>query len=277
MIRDLSETLKALLGQDLVNTDILFDRPSDPYQHDKTVVNLFLYDIRENVELRSSEVIVERKNDQAIFHPAPRRVACTYLVTAWPTGGTELALQEHRLLSQVLQILSRYPKIPASFLKGSLVGQEPPLPMITAQADGLKNPAEFWTALGNKLRPSLTVTVTISMDVFAPQTAAIVITEEIDIGARTSPGEETVQPATLEKFFRIGGRVTDAAHAPVPGATILVVERGSTSTTDAEGYYRIGPIPSGNYTLRAKKDASEVTKNIAVPAQAGENYNMQFV
>jgi hypothetical protein len=277
MIRDLSETLKALLGQDLVNTDILFDRPSEPYQHDKTVVNLFLYDIRENVELRSNELIVERKNGQAIFRPAPRRVACTYLVTAWPTSGTELALQEHRLLSQVLLILSRYPKIPVSFLKGSLVGQEPPLPMITAQADGLKNPAEFWTALGNKLRPSLTVTVTIAMEVFPPETTTLVITEEIRLGERTSPEEEVVQPVTLEKFFRIGGRVTDAAHAPVPGATILVVERGSTTTTDADGYYRIGPIPLGNYTLRAQKDGSEVTKNITVPAQAGENYNMQFV
>jgi hypothetical protein len=204
-------------------------------------------------------------------------VACTYLVTAWPTGGTELALQEHRLLSQVLQILSRYPTLPASFLKGSLIGQEPPLPMITAQADGLKNPAEFWTALGNKLRPSLSVTVTISMEVFAPETAAMVITEEIRMGERTSTGEETVQPVTLEKFFRIGGRITDAAHAPVPGATILVVERGSPTTTDADGYYRIGPIPSGNYTLRAQKDGSEVTKNITVPAQAGENYDMQFV
>jgi hypothetical protein len=277
MIRDLSETLKALLGNDLVDVDILFDRPSEPYQHDKTVVNFFLYDVRENVELRSNEVTIERKNGQAILRRPPLRVACTYLVTAWPTGGTELALQEHRLLSQVLQILSRYPTLPASFLKGSLIGQEPPLPMITAQADGLKNPAEFWTALGNKLRPSLSVTVTISMEVFAPETAAMVITEEIRMGERTSTGEETVQPVTLEKFFRIGGRVTDAAHAPVPGATILVVERGSPTTTDADGYYRIGPIPSGNYTLRAQKDGSEVTKNITVPAQAGENYDMQFV
>ncbi len=277
MIRDLSETLKGLLGASLADVDILFDRPSEPYQHDKTVVNLFLYDVRENVELRSNEVTSERRNGQVILHRPPLRVACTYLVTAWPTGGAELALQEHRLLSQVLQILSRYPAIPAPFLKGSLIGQEPPLPMITAQADGLKNPAEFWTALGNKLRPSLTLTVTISLEVFAPETTTMVITEEIRVGERASTGEETVEPVTLEKFFRIGGRVTDATHAPVSGATILIVERGMTTTTDTDGYYQIGPIPSGNFTLRAQKDGSEITKSIAVPAQAGENYHMQFV
>ncbi len=224
MIRDLSETLKALLGKDLVDADISFDRPSDPYQHDKTAVNLFLYDVRENVELRSNEVTVERKEGQAILRRPPLRVACTYLVTAWPTGGTELALQEHRLLSQVLQILSRYPTIPGSFLKGSLSGQEPPLPMITAQADGLKNPAEFWTALGNKLRPSLTVTVTISMEVFAPETTAVVLTEELRLGEQTSPGEEKIKPGTEEEFFHIGGRVTDAGNSPVAGATVTLME-----------------------------------------------------
>ena len=69
-------------------------------------------------------------------------------MTAWPVGGTEHALQEHRLLSHVLQLLSHYPTLPTEFLRGSLKDRSP-LPMITARADALKEPAEFWTAIGS--------------------------------------------------------------------------------------------------------------------------------
>ncbi len=194
MIRDLSLTLQAILEDPALTTpfpelaaaQIVFDRPVETFNPTQTTIDLFLYDIRENMELRSNEPLMRRLNGQVEIQRPPLRVACSYLITAWPIGGTDLALQEHRLLSQVLQVLSRYAKIPVAFLKGQLVGQEPPLPMMTAQTDGLKEPAEFWTAIGNKLRPSLTVTVTIGMEVFTPVTAPIVITEEVRLLSPTA-------------------------------------------------------------------------------------------
>ncbi len=187
MIRDISQTLKKILTQpglpsELAAAQIVFDRPSETFNPQRTTIDLFLYDIRENVELRDNEPIITRSNGQATIRPPPLRVASSYLVTAWPVGGQELPLQEHRLLSQVLQVLSHYPTIPASFLQGSLAGQEPPLPMVAMHPDALKNLSEFWTSLGNRLRPSLTVTVTIGMDVFMREVAPVVITEEIRLG-----------------------------------------------------------------------------------------------
>jgi hypothetical protein len=160
VIRDLSLTLRAMLTQqrlpaDLAAAQIAFDRPGETFTPGQTTLDLFLYDIRENLELRNAEPVIERINGQAVRHPPPMRVACTYLVTAWPVGGSELPLQEHRLLGQTLQVLARYPTIPASFLQDSLRGQQPPLPLLTSQTDGLKEPAEFWSALGGRLRPSL--------------------------------------------------------------------------------------------------------------------------
>src|SRR5215213_3502110 len=171
MIRDLSETLRVMLDDPAVVADcpelaaalIVFDRPSEQFNPAQTTIDLFLYDVRENMELRSNEPFVERHNGQATIQRPPMRVACSYLVTAWPVGGAELALQEQRLLSQVLLVLTRHPTIPKSFLQGSLVGQPPPLPLVMTQAEGVKDPTEFWTALGNKLRTSLTLTVTIAM------------------------------------------------------------------------------------------------------------------
>ena len=198
------------------------------------------------------------------------------MITAWPIGGTDLALQEHRLLSQVLQVLSPYRKIPASFLRGQLVGQEPPLPLLIAQTDGLKEPAEFWTAIGNKLRPSLTVTVTIGMEVFAPVTAPIVITEEVRLGERTAPDAEAISLPTRQISFRIGGRVTDASNAPVEGATVTLVGTGFAAQTMADGNYTLSVVPAGTYTLRVQSGATTRNVMVTIPAPAGSHYNVQL-
>ncbi|MCP3956379.1 MAG: DUF4255 domain-containing protein [bacterium] len=276
MIRDLSLTLRAILSQsglpaELGAAQIAFDRPTDPFAPAQTTVDLFLYDIRENVVQRSNEPIVEHVSGEAIIRQPPLRVACSYLVTAWPsTTGEQQVLDEHRLLSQALAIFSRTPTIPSEFLQGSLAGQEPPLPLIAARADGLPNPPEFWSAVGNKLRPSLTVTATVAMDVFAPETAPIAITDTI----RMAPAEATGPGPTSH---RIGGRITDAQGEPVQEATVTLVERGLEAITDGDGRYRLGRIPAGTYTLRAQADSilSEVTVN--VPAPAGSDYDVQLV
>jgi hypothetical protein len=284
MIRDLSLTLQAILDDpalgatfpELAAAQIVFDRPVETFNPTQTTIDLFLYDIRENLELRSNEPTRRRLNGQVEIRPPPRRVACSYLITAWPVGGTDLALQEHRLLSQVLQVFSRFPQIPAPFLRGQLVGQEPPLPMMTAQPDGLKEPAEFWTAIGNKLRPSLTVTVTIGMEVFAPVTAPIVVTEEVRLGERTGPVEDVISPPTRQLFFRIGGQVTDASNAPVAGAMVTLVGTGFATQTEADGYYTIGSIPAGTYTLHAQLGATTHDVTVTIPAPAGSHYNVQL-
>jgi hypothetical protein len=150
---------------------IKFDRPVENYEGDASgTVSLFLFDIRENLELRSNEPIIERNNGKAIIQRPPKRVACSYLVTAW-FGGAEKdrQLNEQKLLSQALQVLSGFPIIPNELLWGNLKDQQPPLPMITMATEGFKNPAEFWTALGGKLRPSFTVTVTISVPISKPE------------------------------------------------------------------------------------------------------------
>ncbi len=283
MIRDLSLTLKSILSQsglppELAAAQIVFDRPSENFNPQQTTVDLFLYDIRENVELRNNEPIITRSNGQVTTHPSPLRVACSYLITAWPVGGPELPLQEHRLLGQVLQVLSRYPMIDASFLQGSLVGQEPPLPMVAMHPDALKNLSEFWTALGSRMRPSLTVTVTISMDVLMPEVAPMVITKEVRMGQRISPTEEKNIPSTQEELFSIGGIVTDSANSPVAGATVMLMERDLTTKTDTNGLYSLGMVSSGTYTLRVQPDAAAHQDfSITIPAPHGSNYNVKLV
>ena len=209
MIRDLSATLQAILSDpvmtgpfpELSHALIAFDRPDDTFRPTQTMLDLFLFDVRENMELRSNEPRMGRQNGQVLINQAPMRVACTYLITAWPVGGTELALQEQRLLTQALQVLASCPRIPAPFLKGKLVGQEPPLPMMSAHhADELKNPAEFWAAIGNRMRASVTVTATISLDVFPLASVPMAKSAMVRFGERVV-GAEQLTAATKSEIL----------------------------------------------------------------------------
>jgi Pvc16 N-terminal domain/Carboxypeptidase regulatory-like domain len=194
MIDDLSKTLRAILTRTglsppLDSAHVVFDHPSEKFAPQQTTVDLFLYDIRENVQLRSNEPTLECANGKVTIHHPPLRLACSYLVTAWPVGGAELAMQEQRLLSQVVEELSKHSTIPADFLQGRLKGQTPPLPLVTAVVDPQKNLSEFWTALGNRLRPSVTITATIAMDLLEPEVEGIVLTAYVGLGQRTSLDE----------------------------------------------------------------------------------------
>jgi hypothetical protein len=178
MIQELDTTLERLLREKVPlppdQYDIVFDRPDSDrtsrYAAERVTLNLYLYDIRENRELRRTDWQAEVQPDGTfIKRRPPVRIDCAYLITAWsqadPVNQPGVATQqEHILLAQVLTVLLRYATLPPEVLQGRLVGQQPPLPTMVAQPDKVPNPAEFWTALGNMLRPSLHLVVTISID-----------------------------------------------------------------------------------------------------------------
>src|SRR6266550_8776561 len=103
MINDLSRTLKYLLHSVAENEPLMFPllqgkaiefaRPDKEYKPNaRGSVCLFLYDIRENRELRSNEPLRVKTNGQPVVVRPPARVVCSYLVTAWPaeTVGEDL-------------------------------------------------------------------------------------------------------------------------------------------------------------------------------------------
>ncbi|MGK7884123.1 MAG: Pvc16 family protein [Crocosphaera sp.] len=285
MIRELSQVLRSILensslvSAELGEAQISFERPSETFNPAQTTINLFLYDIREHRDLRNYEPTRERQNNTVIIHHPPKRIACSYLVTAWPVGGEELPLQEHRLLSQVFQVLSAYPTIPeVPFLEDTLLaGQEPAIPLVTAQVDDLQSTSEFWTALGNQLRPSITVTATLAIPQLPqPEPTPMVITQDLRLGLRLSNTSKQLKPDTEQRWLRIGGRVTDETNNPLVGVTVVLVEENLAAATDENGQYRIGSIPPGNYTLQVRQlDQLLEEVNIIVPTNTtANNYNV---
>jgi hypothetical protein len=185
MIDDLDRSLAALLAQGLPaglveQVTVTFAAPNDQFPPPSVAlpaVDLFLYDVRENRDLRRVEPQVERRNGGVVQTPPPVRVDCSYLVTVWASeSSTTPAYDEHRLLGEVLRVLLRHPTLPEAVLQGSLRDQEQPPPTRALQSGHLQNLGEFWQALGGKPRAALNYTVTL----------AIPVGEPVDLGAPVS-------------------------------------------------------------------------------------------
>ena len=152
---------------------ITFAAPDAQFPPDSAklpAIDLFLYNVRENRDLRSNEWIVERRSDgTASKTRAPVRIDCSYLITAWASAASNAPVQdEHHLLGEVMKVLLRFSTIPQAILQGSLHGQEPPLPTTSLQPGRLQSISDFWQTLGGRPRAALTYTVTISVAPEAP-------------------------------------------------------------------------------------------------------------
>ena len=180
MIGDLDKTLKLLLENELAHlataVDVTFVPPDEKFKPTAPTIDLFVYDVRENRDLRSNEWLLEKQgNRQATRKRAPVRVDCSYLITAW-AGDPE---SEHRLLGEVMRVLLNHPTIPDGILQDDLAGQTPPLPTATLQPGRLQSLGEFWQALGGKPKAALNYTVTIGVQVHKPVELTMVTEKEL--------------------------------------------------------------------------------------------------
>ncbi len=194
MLHDLDATLAALLDSELAvrNVTISFAAPDDQFPPSAVslpAIAFFLYEVRENVDLRTNQWELDRQpNGMTTRKRPPVRVDCSYLITAWPSeSAPNPAQDEHRLLGEVMKVLLRHRRIPESYLRGELVGQDPTLPARIIPEDQLRSLGEFWQAMGGKPKATLHYTVTLSVDVFEPAEVGPPVTDkaiEIHQGVR---------------------------------------------------------------------------------------------
>lgn len=197
MIDDLDKTLesmlKANLPQDLVNqVAISFATPDDqfpPSSVNLPAIDLFLYDVRENRELRNNEWQIEKRdNGVNVKKPAPFRIECSYLITAWASESTpNPARDEHRILGEIMKVLLKYSTIPSEASQGSLKNNDLPIPTTVLQPGHLQSIGEFWQSLGGKPKAALHFTVTIGVDALKPLEVGPPVTEKmLKFGTRSS-------------------------------------------------------------------------------------------
>lgn len=181
MFQDLDLTLSQLLIQKLPNYnsdnyDIKFELPNKDWankQQKSATINFFLYDIRENLELRSNERFLTRNGVTGTETLAPVRMDLSYMITVWTTAIAD----EHRLLGSILKTLLRYPTLPTEVLQGEM-NQSLPLRAWVTQPEKTPNIWDFWSILDAQHKAGLSYVVTVPVQPFAP-TEVPLVTEKV--------------------------------------------------------------------------------------------------
>ena len=270
MINDLDETLKQLLvkkaGLDPAEVDISFDIPTREWSTPVTrpTVNLYLYDLRENRQLRETYWDDEVGEDGKInLKRRPLRIDLSYMITCWTSSSED----QHRLLWRVVETFFRHSPIPEDVLQGDLLQLTHPVNTEVAQPDGvLKNVSDFWGALENQLRPSVSLVVTLDLDLEQIITSPMVLARALKFGppvVQTGPNGSEIMLPQLEPGWeagtvRLGGEVRNKKGKPLASAWVRLVSKqvdgqpvqiGPTIQTDAVGRYVFSAVPVGDYTL----------------------------
>ncbi|MFC8851064.1 MULTISPECIES: DUF4255 domain-containing protein [unclassified Micromonospora] len=242
MIHEVDEALHALLTEEmLAGTDVqlAFDAPTREWEarRNAPTVNLFLYDVREEMTHRREGRVEEYDADGAVVaeHRPPRYFALSYLVTAW----TAQPRDEHRLLSVLLAGLVVHDVLPPARLVGGLAELGLTVPMSVAVPPSRdRGLADIWSALGGSLKPSLDLVVT--TPIAASATFAVQpVTDGLRLrsGARAGVGPADRAEAETRRLRHPG---------PVDDATPIGVRRARGTAADRQRRQGTGgPIRDG--------------------------------
>jgi hypothetical protein len=246
LISDFDKTLKQMLYKkghlESAEIDISFDTPDREWSASlsKPTVNLYLYDVRENHNLRGTEWIIEKDgNGKATKRLNAKKIDLSYLITVW-TNNVE---DQHRLLWQVMLTLFQCATIPQELLAGQLAEHQYTITTTTAQPDGLfNNPADFWSALDNEIKPSFNFVVTLPMDLDIAFTSTIVNTRSFAVH---TPDSGTEQMIGITGVVHLKGKPDQV----VAEAIVVAKEAGMTAVANSRGQYAFSRIPAGKQTI----------------------------
>ncbi|WUH92731.1 DUF4255 domain-containing protein [Streptomyces sp. NBC_00433] len=169
MIHEVDDSLRELVRAALGTPEIevVFDAPTRDWaaRRNAPTVNLYLYDIREDLRRRSRgrRNVYDEQGAVVSRTLPPRYFTLSYLISAW----TQRPEDEHRLLSSLLHCFLRHDALPAAGLGPELSASGLPVPVTVALPPPEDRAfADVWAALGGELKPSLDLVVS------APVTAA---------------------------------------------------------------------------------------------------------
>jgi hypothetical protein len=265
MLSDLDATIKELLKEAgglghahvLPEVDISFEIPNREWSgslNNRATVNCYLFDIHERRVLREDGWQIEgRGTRDSQRRMPPLFFELTYLITAW----TKEVQDEHLLLWRVLETLMDNPVLRAPYLQGELVNHEWPITTTVGQLEGvLKSPGEFWTALENHLKPSLSYVVTLGRNRKPERTNAPPV---LSTGIRLRLPEAAATTAfSIDELFGLPKGVKRS------GITVTVDGTNVQATSDESGRVQFPTLAIGRHMLRAEIAGTAYRRTIVI-------------
>jgi hypothetical protein len=262
MLTELHTALQRLLeergGIPAEDVDVTFDPPVKAWLDARTrpTVNLFLFEIEENTELRDAALQTGREAGRGTHRMPPRRFDLHYLVSALTTEYAD----EHLLLWRSLVTLLRHPELPAELLPDAVLSTRIPIVGKVTKPDGAPRTLDIWATLDVSPRPALLYVLTVPVDLEFATQSPLVLTRT----ARYADGSEA--------RTHIGGVVRDAHGVPQPDVRVRVHgSAGAGAVTRADGTFALHGVPRGNVTLRVERtDRAPTLTTLAIPSDSYE-------
>ncbi|HVA92132.1 MAG TPA: Pvc16 family protein [Chloroflexota bacterium] len=273
MLTDFNATLKQLLVKrvplDPNEVEISFDCPKREWSAKviKPTMNLYLFDVRENVSLRT-------RNYRTVNGPEGRTgrlrppvyVDLSYFVTSWAREISD----EHTLLWRAMTAMMRESELGKDLLQGTMK-EDWPVNIMVAQADGvLRNPGEFWNALDNDLKPAVVYSVTLPVDLNVMREAPLVLTAITDI--------MDARKQRVSHSLAVGGIVHAKAKgkgrgAPISDVGVSFPDLGISVRTGDDGRYVASGVPEGTHQVRVTQSGAAVLeRELVIPSR---NYDLE--
>ncbi|MDB6371555.1 DUF4255 domain-containing protein [Photorhabdus bodei] len=165
-IIEVNNVLNTVLSQYLnINgnkIDIRFDLPEINSIQSEPTVSVFLYDINEDLQLRSAEP--RRYNPMtSTLLPGWVNINCNYLITYWDASkpSSDSSNPDSQPNNQAAQVMTRV--LNALINNRQLTGIPGAYTRIIPQQENLNSLGNFWQALGNRPRLSLMYSITVPM------------------------------------------------------------------------------------------------------------------
>jgi hypothetical protein len=246
-------------------------------------LSVYMLDLHENRALYSNERTLRPVNGYMMSTPAPRRIECHYLITAWagqPSAAFDPTTSEHALLYRVTQVLMDVePMVPRQAYSPAPL---PPLfPEVIADVElptsvlweDFPKYAEFWGTMGpnSPWRPGVHFRITLP-----------VLSPEMELGpivTTITANYENLEMGLAGTWLSFGGRLLDGeeplAHGWVELAT-TAGERIALASTDGSGRFSFQRLRAGSYRLRGQATGfAPVEREIALPSDTGE-YDLKY-
>ncbi|CAQ84893.1 MULTISPECIES: DUF4255 domain-containing protein [Photorhabdus] len=165
-IIEINQALNTILSQYL-NTngnkiDIRFDLPEINSIQSEPTVSVFLYDIHEDLQLRSAEPRRYNPANNSLL-PGWVNINCNYLITYWDVNkpSSDGSSPDSQPNNQAAQVMTRV--LNALINNRQLTGIPGAYTRVIPQQENLNSLGNFWQALGNRPRLSLLYSITVPM------------------------------------------------------------------------------------------------------------------
>ncbi|WP_426577551.1 DUF4255 domain-containing protein [Xenorhabdus stockiae] len=172
---DVNKAMKGILEKYLdKKVAIRFDLPElDTVQSD-AMVSVFLYDIHEDLQLRSTESRVFNATSGRLL-PGWVNIKCNYLITYWESAkpATDPNSPDSQPDNQAIRVMSQV--LNALINNRQLAGIPGAYTQVVPPKESLNSLGSFWQSLGNRPRLSLNYSVTIPISLTDEQDKVIPI------------------------------------------------------------------------------------------------------